>query len=97
MVAEEQDQDNMNVSVNRALEALEKEYVIIGKRRLRGWQVWLLIGLIAGIIAGIVAVATRTREPGGEYEFITVEAASALPPPPPSPIPTPPELILMLR
>lgn len=48
--------------VNRALESLKKEYVLVGKTRVKAWYAWLVIGLAVGIITGIALVANRTGE-----------------------------------
>jgi hypothetical protein len=45
-----------------ALSALQKDFVVIGKTRVKGWHAWLLIGVVAGITAGILLVASRSGE-----------------------------------
>ena len=51
-----------------ALGALQKDFVVIGKTRVKGWHAWLLIGIAAGIAAGVVLVANRSGD------FLTGEA-----------------------
>ena len=55
-------------AVERTLNALKREYVVVGTTRVRSWTAWLLIGTTAGIAAGIVLVASRSG----------VESSSAL-------------------
>ena len=62
------DQDKKN-GIERAIKLLKKEYVVVGKTRVRSWHAWLAIGLAAGILAGVLFVANRS----GEFE--TGEAA----------------------
>src|SRR3989344_4429011 len=55
---------NQNHRVERALETLKKDFIGVGKTRVRSWHAWLAIGLAAGIVAGILFVANRS----GEFE-----------------------------
>ncbi|KKT16096.1 MAG: Alpha-1,3-galactosidase A, partial [Parcubacteria group bacterium GW2011_GWB1_43_6] len=55
---------NQNHRVERALETLKKDFIVVGKTRVRSWHAWLAIGLAAGIVAGILFVANRS----GEFE-----------------------------
>ncbi len=50
--------------VSNALGALQKEYMMVGRTRVRAWDAWLVIGLMIGILAGILFVANRS----GEFE-----------------------------
>ena len=55
----------------RALKALSKEYVAVGKTRVRSWRAWLIIGLAAGILAGVLFVANRS----GEFDYSLAQVA----------------------
>src|SRR3989344_3982188 len=55
---------NTNHRVEKALEALKKDFIVVGKTRVRSWHAWLAIGLVAGIAAGVLFVANRS----GEFE-----------------------------
>lgn len=46
----------------RALESLTKDYVVIGKRRVRSWHAWLAFGLVVGITVGIALVANNSGQ-----------------------------------
>ena len=58
-----------NHLIERALSALRKEYVVVGKTYVRAWHAWLTLGIVVGIVAGVVFVANRS----GEFE--TTKAA----------------------
>src|SRR3989344_4277381 len=53
---------NPNHNIERALKALKRDFIVVGKTRVRSWHAWLIIGLCAGIVAGIVSVANRSWE-----------------------------------
>src|SRR3989344_9407639 len=55
---------NQNHRVERALETLKKDFIVVGKTRVRSWPAWLAIGLAAGAVASILFVANRS----GEFE-----------------------------
>ncbi len=46
----------------RTLDALHRDYILIGKKRVRSWTAWLIIGLSAGLAIGIIFVANRSEE-----------------------------------
>ncbi|MBU6414829.1 fibronectin type III domain-containing protein [Patescibacteria group bacterium] len=48
--------------VARALQALQKEYVLVGKTHVRAWHAWLGVGVLAGLLIGVVLVANRSGE-----------------------------------
>ncbi len=52
--------------IDAVMRALGKEYVLIGKTRVKTWQAWLVLGLAVGAAAGIILVANRSGkfEPG---------------------------------
>lgn len=51
------------------MESLKKEYTLIGKRHIKAWHAWLILGLIAGTAAGITLVANRSgKVEGGKAE-----------------------------
>jgi len=47
---------------NRAIAALNKEYVVIGKRRVHYFYSWLVMGLLAGTAIGVALVANRSGQ-----------------------------------
>ena len=49
-------------AIDRVLSGLKKEYVLVGKTRVKAWHAWLALGLAAGIAAGIILVANRSGE-----------------------------------
>ncbi len=51
---------NANHRVESALESLKKDFIVVGKTRVRSWHAWLAIGLAAGVLF----VANRS----GEFE-----------------------------
>src|SRR3972149_5314222 len=57
--------------VQNTLKILERDYVVVGKTRVRSWHAWLAIGLAAGILAGVLFVANRSGgfETGEEAGF----------------------------
>lgn len=63
MVDLNQDQKPQNDAAGRALGALQKEYVLMGKTRIKGWHLWLAAGLLAGTVAGVFLVANK----GGKF------------------------------
>ncbi|OGF69030.1 hypothetical protein A3H65_01825 [Candidatus Giovannonibacteria bacterium RIFCSPLOWO2_02_FULL_45_14] len=58
--------------VQNTLKTLGKEFVVVGKTRVRSWHAWLAIGLAIGISAGILYVANRS----GEFEQGTAQTVS---------------------
>src|SRR3989338_10014185 len=58
--------------ISHALKILSKEYVAVGKTRVRSWHAWLAIGIAAGVAAGVLFVANRS----GEFEFGLAQAAA---------------------
>ena len=65
---------NQDRRVDRVLLALCKEYVVVGKTRVKARHAWLVIGLVAGIAAGVILVANRS----GEVEEGRAATASAI-------------------
>ncbi|MDO8569400.1 MAG: S8 family serine peptidase [bacterium] len=51
-----------NHRVESALEVLKKDFVVVGKTRVRSWHAWLIIGLCVGILVGVLFVANRSGE-----------------------------------
>lgn len=45
--------------VERSFKALQKDYLLIGKNRIRSWHGFLVIGLIVGIMSGVILVANK--------------------------------------
>ncbi len=54
-----------------AVRGIKKEFVVIGKHRLRGWRLLVAAGVVIGVFAGILYVANRSGE------FVESEAAGA--------------------
>lgn len=48
--------------ITRILRALSKDYVVVGKRRVKSWKAWTLLGLAAGVVIGVILVANRSGE-----------------------------------
>lgn len=61
-------------AASRVLTMLQREYLVIGKSRVRVWYAWLSIGLIAGVATGVVLVANRS----GEIEGIAADTRIAV-------------------
>ena len=55
-------------SVERALSALQSEYVIVPRRRVRSWRLWLTVGLVAGVALAIFIIARRSMHNSEEVE-----------------------------
>lgn len=70
----ESQKDKINRLIARASQVLTKDYVIVGKVRVRNWYAWLSLGLIAGIAIGIIIVANRS----GEFESSTATSLTQL-------------------
>ncbi len=47
-----------------AMSSLKKDYMVIGKSRVKPWHVWVSIGAVAGIVAAFVFISNDT----GEFE-----------------------------
>jgi len=50
--------------VQNTLKILERDFIVVGKTRVRSWHAWLAIGIAAGAVASILFVANRS----GEFE-----------------------------
>jgi len=60
------------------LQALKRDYAIIGKRRIKGWRAWLVIGVVIGVASGVVLVANRTgRLSHSEAAEISIDVGEA--------------------
>lgn len=59
--------------VDRVMRALRRDFIVVGKGRVRSWTAWLLIGMVAGLVGGVIGVANRSGE------FTTSFAQSLLP------------------
>ena len=55
-------QKRINGLIGKSFEALQKEFLAIGKTHVKSWHAWLIIGLMTGITAGILFVANRSGE-----------------------------------
>jgi cysteine-rich repeat protein len=54
------------------LNRLKKEFVVVGRRSIRVWHVWLVTGLVVGSIAGVTLVANRSGEIEGGLASIDI-------------------------
>lgn len=70
------DKDKKN-GVELALESFTKDFVVVGKSRVRNWHAWLAIGIAVGISAGILYVANRS----GEFESGSAQVVPLAPTP----------------
>lgn len=61
--------------VGRALDALKREYVLVGKTHVRAWDAWVVLGAFVGVVFATVLIANRSGEVGSSN--------AAVPPPPP--------------
>ncbi|TSC79994.1 MAG: hypothetical protein G01um101429_306 [Parcubacteria group bacterium Gr01-1014_29] len=62
------DNKNQNLAnryTEHVLATFNKEYVVVGKTRVRSWHAWLIIGLAVGITSGVALVANRS----GEFDY----------------------------
>ena len=57
-----QNKKRINGVIGKALDTLQKDYVIVGKNHILAWKAWLVIGLAAGIATGVILVANRSGE-----------------------------------
>ncbi len=55
---------NNQQRANRIFAALKKDYTLIGAHRIKGWHIWLSVGVLVGAVGGISLVANRS----GEFE-----------------------------
>ena len=58
-IPEDSEQDRL---VDDAIKTLKNEYLVVGKRRIKPWHAWLIIGILVGVAAGILLIALRSRE-----------------------------------
>lgn len=63
----EEPKKRINGLTGKALEALQKEFVVIGKTHIKAWHAWLILGLVAGIASGVLFVANRTGNFSGIF------------------------------
>src|SRR3989338_8825658 len=48
--------------VQNTLKTLGKDFIVVGKSRVRSWHAWLAIGVAVGVAAGVLFVANRSGE-----------------------------------
>lgn len=46
----------------KALSSMKKDYAIIGKRHIRAWHLWLIVGVLAGAVGAVALVARNSAE-----------------------------------
>ena len=57
--------------VQNTLKILERDFIVVGKTRVRSWHAWLAIGIATGILVGVLFVANRS----GEFEKSSAQVA----------------------
>jgi len=53
---------NQSNDVKKIIEGLNKEYVVIGKARVKPWHSWLFLGAAVGVFMGVLLVTDRNAE-----------------------------------
>ena len=49
-------------SVEKVAASLQKDFVVITKTRIKPWQAWLIVGLVAGVAVGAVLASNKKGE-----------------------------------
>ncbi len=49
-------------NVDRALDALKRDYTLIGRHHIKTWQAWLIVGIFAGAVGATAFIANRSGE-----------------------------------
>src|SRR3989344_1192148 len=65
---------NKKNSVENALKSLKKEFVVVGKTRIRSWDAWLVVGFLAGAVLALILVANRS----GEFDLSRADSTPGL-------------------
>lgn len=76
---------------SEALRAIQKKYVLIGQSKIKPWQTWLILGLVAGVGASIFWAANQK----GKTELSRASYERREAPPPPSYVPG--EIIVKMK
>lgn len=51
--------ENNQPPIEKTLASLKRDYVAVSARRIKPWQAWLAVGVLAGVLGGIMFVANR--------------------------------------
>lgn len=54
-------EDNKNLG-EKVVNELQKDFTMVGKRRIHSWHAWLTAGIILGVLAGIAYVANQSGQ-----------------------------------
>ncbi len=52
--------NQVSQTTSKIFNLLQKDYVIIGKTRVKSWHGWLVMGILVGIAMGVVFIANRS-------------------------------------
>src|SRR3989344_1673677 len=65
-----------NHRADRFLQALQRDYVLVGKTRVHSWHAWVIIGACVGFVIALVLVANRSGELEPSRAAITGQVAA---------------------
>src|SRR3989338_989114 len=65
-----------NHRADRFLQALQRDYVLVGKTRVHSWHAWVIIGACVGFVIALVLVANRSGEVEPSRAAITGQVAA---------------------
>src|SRR3989338_2523425 len=65
-----------NHRADRFLQALQQDYVLVGKTRVHSWHAWVIIGACVGFFIALVIVANRSGELEPSRAAITGQVAA---------------------
>src|SRR3989344_4865398 len=65
-----------NHRADRFLQALQQDYVLVGKTRVHSWHAWVIIGACVGFFIALVLVANRSGELEPSRAAITGQVAA---------------------
>ena len=51
-----------DISPEETLKTLNREYLFLGRKHIKPWQAYLIIGVVVGTLAGVALVANRSGE-----------------------------------
>src|SRR3989338_2285230 len=62
----------------KAMSSLRKDYAVIGKRHIRAWHIWLVVGVLAGAVGTVALVARNSAEEPLALKFGKSRAAGEI-------------------